>query len=203
MHFCIATKDIPRRIGGPYGTTLTATVDSSFASHDDLKGQSSYTMTIGGIGTVMMDTKKQNITAQSSTDSELLGLGVNLLPNLIWARNFLFETGYDQAIPFPNGTPVGQDNTALIKILKNKSNMGKIKALNLRIQAIREAIDNKQINVYHLKTKNMISDIGTKALAPAIFEHLSDYALGVKPLLELMDLPEFSGFLKFPCSDYN
>ena len=196
MHYCIATKHIPRRIGGPYGTTLTGTVDSSFASHDDLKGQSCYTLSIGGIGTVMMDTKKQNITAQSSTDSELLGLGVNLLPNLIWARNFLFEVGYDQSIPFPNGTPIGQDNTALIKILKNKSNMGKIKALNLRIQAIREAVDNKLINVYHLSTKNITSDLGTKALAPAPFEHLSDYALGVKPLLELMDLPEFSEFFK-------
>jgi hypothetical protein len=41
----------------------------------------------------------------------------------------------------------------------------------------------------------MIADIGTKALSTALFQHLSDYILGVKPPLELMDLPEFSKFL--------
>jgi hypothetical protein len=187
MHYCIATKDTPRRIGGLHGTSLTGTVDSAFANHPDLKGQSCYTLTLGGIGTVMTDTKKQTITAQSSTDSELLGAGWLLLPNLIWARNFLFELGYDQSLIFPDGTPIGQDNTALLKILKNKSNMGKIKALNLRIQALREAIESKTINFYHLRTKNMVSDIGTKGLSPAIFHHLSDYMLGVKSLDEITD----------------
>jgi len=70
--------------------------------------------------------------------------------------------------------------------------MGNIKAINLRIQSIREAVENKLINIYHLNTKNMMADIGTKALSPALFQHLSDYILGVKPLLELMELPEFS-----------
>ena len=188
MHYCIATKHVPRRIGGLSGTKLSGTVDSSFASHDDLKGQSCYTLSIGDFGTVMMDTKKQTITAQSSTDSELLGAGALLLPNLIWARNFLSELGYDQSLIFPSGTPIGQDNTAVIKILKNKSNMGKIKALNLRIQGLREAIDDKSMDIYHLNTKNIMSDLGTKALSPGIFQHLSDFMLGVKALPEILPL---------------
>ena len=121
MHYCIATKHIPRRIGGPLGTSLTGTVDSSFANHPDLKGQSCYTLTLGGIGTVMTeDTKKKTITAQSSTDSELLGAGWLLLPNLIWARNFLSELGFDQSLIFSDGTPIGQDNTAVKKKKKKK-----------------------------------------------------------------------------------
>lgn len=55
MHYCIGTKDKPRRIGGKYGAVLTATVDSSFASHADLKGQSCYSIHIGGGGAILFD----------------------------------------------------------------------------------------------------------------------------------------------------
>ena len=38
-----------------------------------------------------------------------------------------------------------------------------------------------------------MSDLGTKALSPGIFQHLSDFMLGVKPLTEILPL-------KFPIS---
>jgi hypothetical protein len=42
MHYMIGTKTKARRIGGMHGAVLTATVEASFASHPDLKGQSCY-----------------------------------------------------------------------------------------------------------------------------------------------------------------
>jgi hypothetical protein len=71
MHYMIGTKETARRIGGLYGAVLTATVDASFASHPDLKGQNCYTIHMGGGGAVMMESKKQTLTPTSSTDSEL------------------------------------------------------------------------------------------------------------------------------------
>ncbi len=182
MHYMIGTKSKARVIGGMYGTALTACVDASFAPSDGLKGQSSYAIFMGGGGSVMMDSKRQTITAGSSTDSELLAAGQLLLPNLQWARNFLFELGYDQRSVMPNGTPVGEDNTSTIKALVNEMNTGKIKHLNLRIAALREAIIDKQIDLFYLPTDDMVADIGTKALAPGIFDHLSDYLMGHKPI---------------------
>ena len=91
MHYMIGTKTKARRISGMHGVVLTATVDASFASHPDLKGQSNY----GGGGAVMMSSKRQTITPTSSTDSELLSLGALFLPDVQWARNFLAELGYD------------------------------------------------------------------------------------------------------------
>ena len=88
--------------------------------------------------------------------------------------------------------PIGQDNTAVIKILKNKSNMGKIKALNLRIQALREAIDDKTLHMYYVNTRNIVSDIGTKSLSPGIFQHLSDFMLGVKSLSDILTFSDTS-----------
>jgi hypothetical protein len=56
MHYMIGTKSKARRIGGKHGAALTATVDASFAPSSGLKGQSSYTIHMGGGGTVMADT---------------------------------------------------------------------------------------------------------------------------------------------------
>ena len=65
-----------------------------------------------------------------------------------------------------------------MKILRNEMSSGKIKHLNLRIAALREALADKQFQLFHLETKDMIADIGTKPLAPGIFNHLSDYCMG-------------------------
>ena len=90
----------------------------------------------------------------------------------------------------PEGTPVGEDNTSTIKILMNNMNTGKIKHLNIRIAALREALADKQFHLFHLDTKDMIADIGTKALAPGVFKHLSDYVMG------LINLEAFIPFLE-------
>ena len=78
----------------------------------------------------------------------------------------------------PEGTPVGKDNTWTIKILMNQMNTGKIKQLNLCISAFLDTLANKDFQLFHLDTKDMVVDIGTKALALGIFKHLADYCLG-------------------------
>jgi hypothetical protein len=65
MHYMIGTKETARRISGLYGAVLTATVDASFASHPDLKGQNCHTILMGGGGAVMMESKKQTLTPTS------------------------------------------------------------------------------------------------------------------------------------------
>jgi hypothetical protein len=42
--------------------------------------------------------------------------------------------------------------------------------------------------MFHLDTEDMPADIGTKALAPGPFKHLSDFVLGQK------ELPQFKQF---------
>jgi hypothetical protein len=171
-----------------HGPVLTATVDSSFASYADLKGQSCYTIHMGGGGACIVHTKKQTVTPFSSTESEIDGNAL-LWPTLKWSRNFMEELGYNQSHYIPNGTPVGEDNTSCMKILQNSVNSGKTKHMNLRIQVLREAIAQRDIQLFHLPTTDMVSDIGTKALAPGIFQHLSDYLLGHT------QLPDFLPFL--------
>jgi hypothetical protein len=111
MHYCIGTKDVPRVLGGPYGAVLTGTVDSSFASWPDGKGQSAHSLHLGGGGAVIFHTAKQTLTPQSSTDSEIYGNEEYNKTN-IWARGFLQELDRDQRSVIPGGTPSGEDNTS-------------------------------------------------------------------------------------------
>jgi hypothetical protein len=190
IHYCIGTAHVPRIIGGLYGPILTATVDSSFASHDDFTGQSSFTIHMGGGGAVIVDSKKQTEIPSSSTASEIVGNFLFDKANR-WSRNFLEEFGYDQNILQPDGTPTGEDNTSTMKILNNESNIGKTKFINLKFNIIKESLANKL-----MKTENMPADIGTKSLPPGTFQHLSEYVMGHKHLphfkqffTTLVDLP--------------
>jgi hypothetical protein len=187
IRYCIGTADVPRIIGGKHGAILTATVDAAFASHPDLKGQSCFTIHMGGGGATMMDTKKQTDTASSSTESEILGNGLLDRANR-WARNFMEEMGFNQTVLLPNGTPTGEDNTSTMKILLNETGLGKTKFMNLKYNIIKESLAKKLFRMFHLDTEDMPADIGTKALAPGPFKHLSDFVLGQK------ELPQFKQF---------
>jgi len=92
MHYCIGTKDEPRRIGGKHGVSLQATVDSSFPSTDDMKGQSAYSIHVSGGGAVIFDTHKHTATAGSSAESEIYGNSY-ADKSIKWARNFCLELG--------------------------------------------------------------------------------------------------------------
>ena len=183
--YCIGTKDIPRIIGGKYGAVLTGTVDSAFATHLDRKGQTGLTIHVGGGGAAIVESVKQKVLTGSSAESEVHG-NEYYVRTLKWARNFCEELGFDQSIPFPNGTPTGEDNMSAMKILTNECNSGKTRHMDLRIKIIREALQNKIFQMFHLPTENMPSDLVTKALPPGIFNHLADYCLGHKQLEEFL-----------------
>ena len=189
MHYCIGTKYIPRIIGDQHGVIVTGTVDSSHASHDDLKGHSAYSLHMGGGGAFQFETKKHTVHAASSAESEVLGDAI-VDKEIKWARNFCEEMGYDQKDICPNGTPLGQDNMSAMKILASDTQTGKTKHMDLRIKIQRESRKNKIVQDFHLPSEHMPSDIGTKYVAPGLFERLSKYVLGT------IHVPFFKRFFK-------
>jgi hypothetical protein len=159
-HYCIGTKDIPRIIGEPRGVIVTGTVDSSHASHDDLKGHSAYSLHIGGGGAFQFETKKHTVHAASSAES---GDAI-IVKEIKWTRNFCEEMGYDQKDICPNGTLLGQDNMSAMKILASDTQTGKTKHMDLRIKIQRESRKNKivqtstsPLNICHrILARNML-----------------------------------------------
>lgn len=182
IHYCIGTKDDIRWLGGSHGPIITSSVDSSFASHPDLKSQSCWTIHVGGGGAAICESKKQSITADSSTTAEVAGNAL-AYPDIQYASNIFEELGYPQ----PTALGIGNDNQSTMKLLQNPASKGKTRHLDLRYNILREKIELDIIRLFYIPTDHMIADIGTKALAPAVFLRLRSYLLGHTTLPQFIE----------------
>ena len=179
--YLIGTKTLGLILGGKYGMKLTATVDTSYATHKDMKSHSNWTTHLGGGGACTSRTKKQTITTDSSTLSELVG-GHMALRDILWSRKFLAEIGYPQR----SATTLFFDNQSTLKIIENACDGGKTKHIDIRYNILREVRALGEIKYLYLPTEHMISDIGTKVLAKGPFTRLRGYLLGYDTLDEFI-----------------
>ena len=83
----------------------------------------------------------------------------------MWARALLGEMGHPQLEP----TILGENNMSTIAMINNDSNSNKTKHIEIRFNLIREQVLKMIIELQHLSTKEMTSDILTKALDPKPF----------------------------------
>ena len=78
---------------------LYATVDASYETHDDRKSHSGCNFHIGeGSGAFMSRSKKQTVTADSSTVAEFIATHL-AAKEIMWARLLLGEMGIPQMGP--------------------------------------------------------------------------------------------------------
>eukprot|EP01035_Chromulina_nebulosa_P025306 gene25306-33026_t len=160
------------------GIVLTATVDASYGSHSDRKSHTGLTLHIGkASGSFLSRSKKQTITADSSTVAEFVATHM-AAKEIMWARSLLSELGYPQHGP----TTLFEDNKSTIYMIQNDSHTQRTKHIDIRYNLIREQVQKKVISMEHLSTKEMISDMLTKALAPSPFLHLLPQLLGDFPV---------------------
>ena len=87
-------------------------IDASYAVHDDMKGHTGATLSLGK-GEIYSGSWKQRLVACSSTESELIGV-YDALPQVLWTKQFLEEQGW-----LDSATVVYQGNTSSILLEKN------------------------------------------------------------------------------------
>ena len=119
------------------------------------------------------------MTADSSTVAELIATHL-VAKEIMWARALLGEMGHPQLEP----TILGEDNMSTIDMINNDSNSNKTKHIEIRFNLIREQALKMIIELQHLSTKEMTSDILTKALDPKPFTHLRTKLLGMLAVCE-------------------
>ncbi len=170
-----ATQHLGLTLFSGEGVVLYATVDASYATHKDLKSHTGCTLHIGRVSaSIMTYTKKQSITADSSTVAEYIAAH-QAAKQIMWARNLLQELGFPQKQP----TTLFEDNKSTIRlILSNEGSSGKSKHIDLRYRMINEQVKLKRINMEYLCSEDMISDMLTKTTGPAVFLHLRSKILG-------------------------
>ena len=69
-------------------------VGASYTAHDDMRGHTGGTMSMGKNGrrSIISISKKQKLNTKSSTEAELIG-GGDVMPQMIWTRYFLEAQG--------------------------------------------------------------------------------------------------------------
>ena len=175
LDYLVNTPDLGLVLGGLGGVVLYATVDASYGTHDDRKSHSGCTLHIGeGSGAFLSRSKKQTVTADSSTVAEFIATHL-VSKEIMWARALLEEMGFAQDTP----TVLGEDNMSTIHMINNDCNGQKTKHIAIRFNLIREQVKSLAIQLEHLPTKEMTSDILTKALDPKPFAHLRKKLLGM------------------------
>ncbi len=139
------------------------------------KSHSGCTLHVGSFsGSLITVSKKQKVTADSSTIAEFIATHI-ITKEIMWARSLLASLGFPQAAP----TILFEYNMSTIAMIKNKCNGKRTKHIEVRYNLIREQVEKLIIQMRHLSTKEMTSDMLTKSLAPGPFVHLRRNILGM------------------------
>ena len=175
LWYIAGTRELGLRFHSGEGIVMYVTVDAAYANHKDRKSHSAVTMHIGRKSASFNSiSKKQTITADSSTVAEFIGTHT-AAKEIMWARMFMDEIGFPQLQP----TILFEDNKSTIALIERPGNGQKTKHIDIRYNFIREQVLKKVIVMEHLGTKDMTSDALTKALAKAPFLYLRSKLLGM------------------------
>ena len=169
------TKDIPLTLEGGKLDVVKWYVDASFAVHGDMKSHAGAMMTMGK-GCTYAASSKHKINAKSSTEAETVSAS-DILPQLIWTKNFIEAQGYDMGPPI-----LYQDNQSAIKLESNGiASAGKrSRHMNIRYFFVAEKVANKEVLVSYCPTDDMIADFFTKPLQGSKFLRFRDTILNVQ-----------------------
>jgi hypothetical protein len=124
---------------------------------------------------------KQKLNTRSSTESELVGVD-DMMPIIIWTRNFLLSQGYGIVENL-----ILQDNKSSILLERNgrASSSKRTRHINIRYFFICDRVNMKEVRLRWCPTKEMVADFWTKPLQGSHFRKLRDYIMGrvrcVKP----------------------
>ena len=151
-------------------------VDATYATHPDMKGNTGATFTMGH-GSIYSNSLKQKLVARSSTEAELVGVH-DILPQILWTRNFLMSQGY----PVQKNI-VYQDNMSAMLLENNgrKSSTKRTNHIELRYFFIHDQVQQDKVLIQHCPTLNMHADFFTKPLQGMLFYRLRDLIMNLAP----------------------
>ena len=112
IQYLYATKDLVLTLNNDKLNIIKWFVDASHGVHDDMKGKTGVTITLGK-SSIYNKLTKQKISTIISTESELVGVD-DMMPMVLWTNNFLKEQGFDT-----QDTIIYQDNKSTILLENN------------------------------------------------------------------------------------
>lgn len=152
---------------------IKAYCDASFLTDgDDSKSISGNIIFIGG-QPILSESKKQRIVATSAMEAEYCAL-FPCVKNVMWIRNIMTEIGYENEGP----TTIYEDNSAAKLCAESTKVTKRNRHIKLRFHYTRHQVEQKQIKIEWISTKEQVADILTKNLCRFQFEKLRAMLLG-------------------------
>ena len=179
-------------LGGTEDVKIISTVDTSYAGHKDLYSHTGGTIHMShSTGALMTLCKKLTVMADSAMVAE--GLGAHMqIRHVLALRYFAGELGFPMDMP----SEFYMDNEPFMKTITGQRGCSsRSKHVLIQWKILKEAYDADQIQMLHLNTVNMVSDILTKPLAREDWYRLRAVLLGQSPIvldtavLDVVSLP--------------
>ena len=148
---------------------LIGYTDSDWAgSIDDRKSTSGYVFCLGS-NVIAWSSKKQKTIALSSAEAEYIA-ATDATCEAVWLRRILSDMEHIEEGP----TVIYCDNMSAIAMSKNPVFHGRTKHIELRHHFIRDMVQNGEIQLEFVNTKEQLADIMTKAVAAEKFSQFHE-----------------------------
>lgn len=192
MRYLRETSSLSICYNGSSDTDLVAYCDADFAAYRDTRKSVSGTVVKYSSGPIMWKSTKQPTVAESTAEAEFISCCA-VSRDVIWARNFLGEI-YEEELSGP--TTIYSDNQSAISLIRNNSNITRIKHIDIKLFAVQEREENKLIKVEYINTTEQKADIFTKAVMPKQFINLRQL-MGLAFILMICCASGSDAFIKF------
>ncbi|KAI3804628.1 hypothetical protein L1987_26325 [Smallanthus sonchifolius] len=162
------TKDMFLVYGGlEEELSVKCYTDASFQTdRDDTKSQSGYVFIMNG-GAVSWKSSKQEVVAQSTTESEYVAAS-EVAKEAVWMKKFISDLGVVPAIQEP--LEIFCDNEGAIALAKEPRAHKRTRHIHRRFNYIRSEIERGEVRIRKVHTDDNLADPFTKALQPTKHE---------------------------------
>lgn len=159
LRYLQGTKELRLRFTATGGSSLAAYSDADWASDsEDRRSCTGYVTVMSG-GAISWSSKRQPTVALSSTEAEYMALSATLC-EVLWLKQLMNELNCRQRV-----VKIWCDNTSTIRLTETEAYRPRTKHIDIRFHRIREHVENGDIEVKFMPTKQMVADSLTKSVS--------------------------------------
>lgn len=149
-------------------TSVTGFTDADYAGClETRRSRSGFVFLLNG-GPICWSSQKQSIVALSTAEAEYIAL-THGTKEALWLRQMLKDLEYPC-----ESIPIYVDNQSAIKQAKNTEFHKRSKHIDVRYHFVREVVNQKEIEIAYVESKEQLADIFTKPLAKQQFCYLRE-----------------------------
>jgi hypothetical protein len=151
---------------------LIAYVDVNWEKHsDDCRSTTGWIIFFNG-GPIAWCCAKQKSASGSSAESEYKAV-YDVVTEIIWLRHLLIDMGY----PLDTPTVIYEDSQSCIKFADNPIQLSSMKHIDPKYHAVRQYVEQGQVYIDKIDTKDNMADMCTKALPHLLHNHFRHQVL--------------------------